>query len=664
MKLHELPFEIISEIVEYIPVRNILNFLLISKDFYQFIKYDEFWKCLLKNYLKSEIKYCKENLNELLLNKDELQEYLNIYSIENVEKINKNKNYYLNKLNTKNLLSITINMKLLQQFVEFYKNKVIKLLNSKFLTENNENIIFSKRFMCLLQQSIKFKCSILINCLADDIPIEFEYLFLELFLNENDNITMIDMDKKFNFYKNNKRKNQEFILNLLKDIKIKFNLQNFIYKNFVSKLTLFIEPIIYSLLINYSHDINFRDKTLQNILQLLQKYNLTISLNYLLNYCNVDLFNISKEFFEYSLITMKDKLFKGPIDYELITKLFEYVIGEDTVIDDSFCNKLNYLMELIFTENCDKQKLIWWLTDSFIIYKKLINLLTCEEDSSKEIYNLFKSLQFFKYNDLKLPLNNRFFSLQFNLNNFKYLINLNLISNEDLLSLFHKYLISSFHSFNFIFDKNFTKNQFFLYLNYFINELNFDIYSKDKFGNNIIVNSLYNCNFYTIINPIKKCCNLQQIDYNKITFNNLQNIIQRQLTTHFEDEKLYETSEIKEIKLNSMKEILKIKEINYSHLFTFSLTADYYNSKEYIYLIPSLQYLISNIKLKDNFEITFEEYVKKEILERKERVKELEELLILEKDNITKNRIDFDNDLIIYFVYKKIQQLISQLEQH
>ncbi|KAL9654191.1 hypothetical protein ABK040_000773 [Willaertia magna] len=338
MKLQELPFEIISEIVEYIPAKNILNILLISKDFYQFIEFDEFWKCLLKNYLKSEIKYCKENLNELILNKDELQNFLNIHSIENVEYINKDHIYYnnLKKLNKNKLLSITINMKLLQQFVELYKNNItqeisinkpsfkrylLKDLQFKNLNNvDNKNInifimgqyenIICKRFMYLLQQSIKFKCSILINYLSEyHFCKEFQYLFTEIFINENYNITMIEMEEKFKELKDyNKKKNLQFIFELLKDIKSKLGLQNYIYEKFVSKFILFIDPIVYSLLFNYSHDTNFRDKTLQNILQLLQKFNLTISLNNLLKCCEQNLFNISKEFFEYSLT--KDKLYK------------------------------------------------------------------------------------------------------------------------------------------------------------------------------------------------------------------------------------------------------------------------------------------------------------------------------------------------------------------
>ncbi|KAL9654190.1 hypothetical protein ABK040_000772 [Willaertia magna] len=328
---------------------------------------------------------------------------------------------------------------------------------------------------------------------------------------------------------------------------------------------------------------------------------------------------------------------------------------EDDVVKkdyNEFYEKLKYLMDLVITEKCDRNKLIWCL-QSFI-YEKLNNLLICKEDSSKEIYNLFKSLQFFK-KDIKLPITNSFFSLQFNLENFKYLINLNIISKDDLLTLFHKYFVSV-NSFRLIIDKEFTKNKIKLYLNYFINELNFDIYSKDKFGSNIIFSALNNCNFYTIIGPIKEYCNLQQIDYNKITINKLQNIIQRQLNIRFEDEKLYETNELKEIKLNSMKEILKINEINHSHLFNLN----FYYLKNYL---SSLKYLISNIKLKNNKSVTFLEYLNK-ILENDEKRNELEQLYISEKDKIMRkhySEIDFDSDLIIYFIYKKISVYFTEL---
>ncbi|KAL9649795.1 hypothetical protein ABK040_009609 [Willaertia magna] len=708
MKLHDLPIEIISEIVEYIPVKNIFNFLLISKEFYQSIEYDDvFWKCVLKNYLKSEIKYCKDNLNENLneLNKkDALQEFLNIYSIENIEKINKNKIYYnnLKKLNKNISLSNSVNIKLIQQFVELYRNNIIheisvnKISFKKYLLkdlqfnnvnnniDNNtivmnqsKNITFSKRFMYLLQQSIKCKCSILINCLPQYHPSEeFQYLFKETFLLEND-ITMIDIDNKFKEIEDyNKKKDLQFIFELLKEIKSKLSLQNFIYEKFLSKLILVIDPIVYSFLVNYSQNSN--QKLLQIILQLLKKYNLTISFYNLLKCCEMDLFNISKEFFEYSLITMKDKLYKDynnnyNDDYSTASLIIRTIMNKDddrlkkvnfkqrnlTVSDDEdkdFYEKLNYLMDLLITENCDRNKLIRYLSE-YVIYKKLVNLLTCEEDSSKEIYNLFNSLQFFKYKDIKLPINHDFFSLQFNLENFKYLINLNIISKDDLLTLFHKYFISN-NSFRLVFDKEFTKNQIKLYLNYFINELHFDIYSKDTSRNNIIFSALNNCNCYTIIGPIKECCNLRNIDYNKIKIYNLQNLLQRQFTMNFNDEKLYDIFELKEIKLNSMKEILKINEINHSHLFNLNFQY-FFNPQKYL---TTLKYLLLNIKLKSDNSITFIDYLNK-ILENDEKRNNLEQLYNSEKDKIMLkhyNEIDFDSDLIVYFIYKKFYSYFKE----
>ncbi|KAL9654177.1 hypothetical protein ABK040_000761 [Willaertia magna] len=717
MKLHDLPIEIISEIVEYVPVKYIFNFLLISKEFYQLIEYDDvFWKCVLKNYLKSEIKNCKDNLNENLNNKDALQEFLNIYSLENIEKINKNKIYYnnLKKLNKNISLFSSMNIKLLQQFVELYKNNIIREISvnkpsfRKYLlkdlqfnksdnnvnnvnTDNNTivmnqsgNVTFSKRFLYLLQQSIKCKCSILISCLTDyPFSEEFQYLFKEIFLLENE-ITMIDIDNKFKEIEDyNKKKDLQFIFELLKDIKSKLGLQNFIYEKFLSKFILFIDPIVYSFLVNYSQNSNH--KLLQNILQLLKKYNLTLSFYNLLKCCEMDLFNISKEFFEYSVITMNDKLYKDynnnyNNDYSIASLIITTIMDKDynrlkkinfnqrniTVNNENnkdyneFYEKLNYLMDLFITENCDRNKLISYLTEIFI-HKKLVNLLTCEEDSSKEIYNLFNSLQFFKYKDIKLPINHDFFSLQYNLENFKYLINLNIISKDDLLTLFHRYFVSV-NSFRLIVDKEFTKNQIKLYLNYFINELNFDIYSKDKSGSNIIFNALYNCNFYTIIGPIKECCNLQNIDYNKITFYNSQNILQRQLTDRLGDEQLYNIIELNKIKLNSMKEILEINEINHSHLFNLNLQhfdQQYFNPQKYL---STLKYLFFNIKLKKDRSVTFIEYLFK-ILENDEKRNELEQLYNSKKEKIMRKhykKIDFHSDLIIYFIYKKFYSYLKE----
>ncbi|KAL9654192.1 hypothetical protein ABK040_000774 [Willaertia magna] len=710
MKLHKLPIEIISEIVGYIPVKNIFNFLLISKEFYQLIEYDEvFWKCVLKNYLKSEIKNCKDNLNENLHELTILQEFLNIYLIENIEKINKNKNYYRNlkKLNKNISLFSLINIKLLHLFVELYKNNIINEIsvnkplfkkdlqfnnsdsnvntdNSTIVMNQNENITFSKRFMYLLQKSIKCKCSILINCLKEySFSKEFQYLFTEIFLLEND-ITMIDVDNKFKVKKDyNKTMDLQITLELLKEIKSKLDLQNFIYEKFLSKFYLFIYPIVYSFLVNYSQNSN--PKLLQNILQLLKKYNITFtnSFDKLLKCCENDLFNISKEFFEYSVITMKDKLHK---DYN--NNYYQYYTNISVIIetvmyrynkyerkyflrnfkyDKDFYEKLHYLMDLFLTEKWR----IKYLTEN-VIYEKLVNLLNCEEDSSKEIYDLFNNLHFFKYKDIKLPLGfSKYFSLQFNLENFKYLINLNLISKSTLLKIFHESFISE-NSFDLCYDKEFTKNQIKLYLNYFINELNFDIYSKDNFGSNIIFRALCNCNFYTIIKPIKECCNLQHIDYSKMTTKDLyddENILQKQLSgkrkflwsPSFVDEKLYEINELKEIKLNSMKEILEINEINHLHLLYLDL--ENFNQQ----YLSTLKYLFLNIKLKKDRSVTFIEYLFK-ILENDETRNELEKscnseiftMAIKIGIGYIRRFVSDDSDLMIYIIYKKFYSYLKE----
>ncbi|KAL9654193.1 hypothetical protein ABK040_000775 [Willaertia magna] len=133
----------------------------------------------------------------------------------------------------------------------------------------------------------------------------------------------------------------------------------------------------------------------------------------------------------------------------------------------------------------------------------------------------------------------------------------------------------------------------------------------------------------------------------------------------FADEKIYENYEIKEIKLNSMKEILN--EINHSHLFNLTLQFKYFNdTKYYLYLLPSLKYLFLNVKLKNNKNITLQNYVLN-LLQNFEKRNELERLYFSEKDKITSVYNvynNMDSDFIIYFIYKKFYYIIDEFERY
>ncbi|KAL9647609.1 hypothetical protein ABK040_006965 [Willaertia magna] len=688
--LTDLPLEVIFEITGFIPVQDIFNFLLISKEYYQFIEYDIFWKSLLKFYLLGEIRNCKEILDELILDKDLLQEFFKVNSLENkANKNTKKKKFNLNQFNKENLLSITMNVRLLQNFIEFYKHNIVQLnsLNrnsfKRFLLEdlqhfkennvNNEdnidinNVIFSKRFKHLLQQCIKCKWSVLLNCLStDNINEQFQYIFIELFLNNND-ITLTEIDKYFTKEEEtqiveNDRNNLQYFLQLLKQIKNCWNLQNIIYFNFIPKLNLFIDQIIYSLLLQYNYNENTNEEMFQKLIEFNKKYNLKISIDSLLRYCRNNLMKASPKYLDFCLQNLNDNLYKNGRDYYLIVEIIKHIFPKELNIDDKFYKKLNYLLDIFITDNCDKKELYQSLTK--VIYPRLNSLLISEEDNYEEIYNFLNNLRFIKYN-MTVPINNDFFSLQYNFNNFTNLVKLNMISNEDLLKIFHGNL--PYNGYNYLNQtletKENFKNQLKLYLNYFINDLKFDIYGKDKNNNNIINSALHLSNFSIVTNLIKNCCNLQQIDYTKINFQDISYYIKKQLLYNIEDDNLYELKELEEIKLNTIKEFLSINNLNHFYFLDLIISGLPPYEKQ-VYIVSALKYLLLNMKLEFNMSITLQEYVN-EMLNR-EDVLVLNNLIVSQRDTIINDfyngTIDKNSDLFIYFVYKTIQDTIEQLE--
>ncbi|KAL9641953.1 hypothetical protein ABK040_004010 [Willaertia magna] len=687
MLLIDLPLEIIFEITKFIPVKEIFNFLLISKEYYEFIEYDIFWKSLLKFYLLSEIRNCKEVLNGVILDKDLLQEFLKVNSLES--KGNKKKNF--KQLYKDNLLSITMNIRLLQNFIEFYKHNIIQLNSltknsfKRFLLKdlqhfneernNNEDhadlnneknkvndIIFSKRFKHLLQQCIKCKWSVLLNFLTTfDINEQFQYMFIELFLNNNDNITLTEIDKYITIDDNNeliKRNNSQYFLQLLKQIKDCFYLKNIIYSNFTPKLHLFIN--ICSILKNNKYDENYRNMILQKIMEFMEKYNLKISIITLEKACKYNLIKLSPKFFDFCLNHLNYDTYYN----ENLAEIINCALKEETEINEQFCEKANYLLTILIKDNYDKKQLFKYIT-TLIVCPRLKNLLLSENDKSKEIYNLFNSLQFLKYN-ITISMLPDYFNLHFNFNNFSNLVKLNVISNEELLIIFHKHLLTnSFDHYTTDFEtKEILHSQLKLYLNFFINDLKLDIYyGVNKNYYNIFSTAVSCTNFSVIVDLIKECCNLQKIDYSKINFKNMDVNITRQLIYKIPTDKLYDCKELEEIKLKSIKEILSIDEITHIYFFSFTLSCNYNNKN--LHTLPALKYLLLNIKMAFNKSIMLQEYVD-EILKREDEFV-LNNLITTQRATIINGyhnkTIDTNGDLFIYFIYKNIKNKIESLEK-
>ncbi|KAL9649260.1 hypothetical protein ABK040_004281 [Willaertia magna] len=717
MQLIELPLEIIFEIVGYVPVQELFNFLLTSKEYYQFTEYDIFWKSLLKIYLLDEIRTCKEWLNDLILNKDSLQQFFKIYSIENKGNTKKKK-INLNQLNKNELLAITINIKFLQNFIEFYKHNIVQLnsLNrnsfKRFLLEdlqqfnehnkdynkdyNNEEednnidvneVIFSKRFKHLLQQCIKSKWSILFNNITiTKRDNDFYYIFLELFLFENNNISLINIEKYLQKYKlsneeyNLKKNNLNFLLHLFTHVRNNLHFKNIIYLSFYPKIETFINNTVWAISNNNFNE-EFKIKTLEKLYVLYNAYNLKISLSTLRNIFYNNLHKISQNFIDFCLQNLSGNLISddNDYDYQYVSEIINWLMEDYNENDnDEYCKKFNQLLNYFFTTNCDKQKLINSL--SYIITNNLNTLLINSEDKSKEIFNLFESLQFFKYN-FTMSIQYNFFILTYNFKNFLYLINLNVISQEGLLHIFHNNLLKN--GFTFLNNeteetdndemKEFLIQQLKAYLNFFINDLKLNIYEKDYRKNNIIYSAITCCaNFSAIIKIIKECCNLQQIDYNKIDKINTPSLefsITRQLVGNKSDNFLYNLQSLEQIKLETIKEILTFKDIHHVYFFDLAYGYNHYEYRFYNfenYTLLALKYIISNVKMAFNENITLQEYIK-EMLEREDELV-LDNLIITQRDNIVNGyndkTIDTNSDTFIYFIYKNIKNRIDELENN
>ncbi|KAL9647198.1 hypothetical protein ABK040_004912 [Willaertia magna] len=621
-----LPLEIILDILKFLPVYCTLNFLLISKEYYQHTNNDIFWKQILQNYLLNEIKNCKNNLQKLVFNKILLQEFFNKIT----EKNTINKKYILKKINENELLSIKMNTKLLLKLTDFYDvNYLQRTSCNKTVCDKK---ITKKPFKHLLQQCIKCKWSVLINCFGSlDINYETQFIFKEIFLLEKD-ITINEVYKRFSTEGQLNMNNLQYILDLLKEIKNKLYLHNIIFNLFMPKLTLFINPYLYAILIE-NKDENKRNKILSKILQYVRIYNLKLSFNTtkFKNCASINFKTIPNEFMNYLFNIIKEELYKHNEDYKNISYFVYHLMEDNKVIDESFCNK------------------------------SLSTLLICKEDKSQEIYNLLDSLQFFQCKDIVFSFTSNFFKLTFNINNFKCLVNLNSFPKDYLLSVFHCYLIKYIH-YN---ENNDTViKQIKSYLNYFINDLKFDVYGTDDLLNNIIINAFKHSNTFitiTVIEAIKEFCNLQQINYHKLSYYRIQEIIQNQLTSCINISTDFFT--LQSVKLKLIKELLCFKDFNHTYLVDMSTSIAYSNIK--LETLLGLKYLISNVKMIDNTSKRLQQYVQ-EILEREDSLK-LDNLIRSKHYNITeefyKGKIDSNSNLFVYFIYKNFQNKINELEQ-
>ncbi|KAL9654101.1 hypothetical protein ABK040_011644 [Willaertia magna] len=451
---------------------------------------------------------------------------------------------------------------------------------------------------------IKCKWSVLINCFGSlDINYETQFIFKEIFLLEKD-VTINEVYKRFSTEGQLNMNNLQYILDLLKEINNKLYLNNLIFNLFIPKLTLFINPYLYAILIE-NKDENTRNKILSKILQYVRIYYLKLSFNTTMfkNCASINFKTIPNEFMNYLFNIIKEELYKHNEDYKNISYFVYHLMEDNKVIDESFCNKLKHLMDILITNNCDKNKLFETLIE--FIERSLSTLLICKEDKSQEIYNLLDSLQFFQF-------------------------------------------IKQIKS----------------YLNYFINDLKFDIYGTDDLLNNIIINAFKHSNTFitiTVIEAIKEFCNLQQINYHKLSYDRIQEIIQTQLTSCSNFSTDFFT--LQSVKLKLIKELLCFKDFNHTYLVDMSTSIAYSNIK--LETLLGLKYLISNVKMKDNTSKTLQQYVQ-EILEREDSLK-LDNLIRSKHYNITeefyKGKIDSNSNLFVYFIYKNFQNKINELEQ-
>ncbi|KAL9644915.1 hypothetical protein ABK040_005395 [Willaertia magna] len=663
-----LTLDITFEILKFIPIKHIINFLLIlsKKEVFNFLENDFLLKSLLQNYLLDEINICKEKLNQLILDINFLQ---NIYKQNDYN--NFNSNALLKKQNLKNILQnyndnmiVKINFKLLQYFTEIYKTNYI-LPN----LSNNCNEKFK------IEQIIYNKWKIIFNEMFTKNPNELNQ-FKEIFIFEKEI---------------NEIKTENYLLQLFKEIKKKLNLNNFVYSFFFKYFCKIIEPIIISLLQNVKNNEN--NTALQKLMLFIKKHNLNIPKKEFLKWCyKIKFCNELKEFFTFCLKLIENELYLENNncnvdeeenedlfilnDYKEVTIIIKNLLIEENnfIITNEFYENLSFLMNLFITKYCDYNEL--FETFDFGFYQKIIlNLLKSEKDTNNELYNFLNSLQIFKYNkkfSIKFcnPL------LQCNFNNFYNLWKLNVITKESLLFIFNNGLINSF---NLQIKKEYLLPQLKNYLNFFINELKFNIYGEDE--NNILSNIFKsNFNIFTIINIIKDCCNLQEINYSKIKFTRytISSILTSQLLGSLFDDFLYENDQSLQsnIKLQSIKEIYKLpcqpnSDINHTHLFHLVYHLSTIPIKSC--LLPSLQFILSNTKVDGvvvkgeggQLSLSLEEYVEQQLLKDKDV---LEKKLLLQKEKIERNatNVEFEkifypnSDFAIYYVYKNLKDAMNR----
>ncbi|KAL9650227.1 hypothetical protein ABK040_014883 [Willaertia magna] len=640
MKLHELPLEIQLEVMDYLSFQEITQQLLfLSKEYYNQLTSELFWKYLLKKYLLNEIKNCKDCLNNLISDKELLQNYFNFTESLNCKRhkqikyLTRIKNSFYRKQSEGSIIILY----LLQNFIYFYKRYyVVK-------KKDNNNLNFKH----LLEQCVNSKWSTFFKNFDQCGGDCYKLIFKEIYCLQNENIFN---NSKINKYY--KKEDLQYIINYFLHIKNSLSLQNIIYKNFYKNFYYFINYIKKTIL--KEHGTQSQKLIINNIIKLYSMkkeitiYDFLFWENLLPNFPNLT------EFFLQN-INFNDLYLNEERHYFDVSNIILYLMDDSNNINDDYCKKLQQYMEIFITKDCDLKLLIKFLSDKFISLN-LNKLLLEKKDTTNEIYNFLQSLQFFNEKFEKIYLSEEIFNyvIQYNFKNFIFLYKINVISKDSLFQLFHNK-----NFFNIFGNTNNYNNKINTYLDFFINELKFDVYSYNNKNENIIVNS-FRSNIYpfTFITILQKYLQ-EEIDFAKIKFPN--KYLNLSISKTILNTSMYEDNN--STKLNSIQLILNTNQVDHSSLY--ELIEDCRNTTLNEESLLALNYLFLNIKVKDS-DINLKEYIKdmfeKKGINRKELEEQINERNI--KIDYYKETLNLNSDIFIYFIYKSVKQMLRNERKH
>ncbi|KAL9649235.1 hypothetical protein ABK040_004256 [Willaertia magna] len=177
----------------------------------------------------------------------------------------------------------------------------------------------------------------------------------------------------YKYYKNEEDNNIN-VNEVIFSKRFKHLLKQCIKKTFISN--------IFGIIANKNFDKEFKIKTLQQIMLFYNKYNLKISIVILYNFCYNNLHKLSKNFIDFCLQNLRFELVENDYDYKDISYVIKWLIEDYNNDENEYYKKLNQLLNYFFTTNCNKQKLINYL--SYFINSRLNTMLVNLEDKSKE----------------------------------------------------------------------------------------------------------------------------------------------------------------------------------------------------------------------------------------------------------------------------------------